>query len=503
MLILPLHKPLNLQTLPWLSLALIAINTAVFFFLQAPAERYQARAMEHYAASNLLEIEWPVYLAMAKPPEESTQLAELDAAAKGNEIPEQFLSQVRIQILQQSATFAKLRASQSVLPKDDPRWDSYIESRRYVDSLWDRGNFTERYAQKFGSFEPFRLLSACFLHADFSHLFGNMLMLFVVALVLERAFNGWQFMALYLLAGIGASLASAYAHRHQLGYGLGASGAIAGLMGALPVVWGLRKIRVFYWIAFYFNYARVPALVLLPLWLGYELVQAHMSESNVDFQAHAGGMVTGAALAWLLMSLAAPNEDFFEEQTQVTLDNGSLSTQPAVLTQNRLQLQAQLDSQLRAGLDALGRAEFAQASNLLSRVAAQRGQDFALQMQACQAAKFAGDTATLLENAKRALLLQPSERSEAERQLVLWRELRQKELHAQLSAAVLSALAARWQQQHWNEAWEALARLGQAADRTSLAPAQWRELLEGMLKDCPEPRQTAQLENLLRRINQS
>lgn len=502
MLILPLHKPLNRQTLPWLSLLLIVINTVIYFLFQVPAQRYQMQAMEHYASANLIEIEWPVYLAMHKPSEEQEQVAVIENFSKTGDIPATFLTQMRLQTLQNSSAFTALRASQAVLAADDPRQSSYTESRRYVDSLWQRGNFTERYAMKFGSFEPYRWLTACFLHGDFSHLFGNMLMLFVVALVLERAFSGGRFLALYLLAGVGASVVSSYAHRHQFGYGLGASGAIAGLMGALPVVWGLRKIRVFYWIAFYFNYARVPALVLLPLWLGYELLQTQISDSNVDFQAHAGGMVTGAVLAWLLMRWAAPDEDFFEDAApRAPAIAGSDRHRPSIASRER-DIQLQLDRQLQAGLNALGRADFAEANQLLSRVATQRRADFALQVQAYQAAKFAGDTATLLENAKRALQLRPTEADEAERQLGLWRELKAKNLHAQLSATVLSELAPRWAEMHWEEAWEALLRLTKAGDRAAIAPTQWRELIRQLLSHCRAPEQKLQLEKLLTRIGE-
>lgn len=504
MLILPLHKPLNLQTLPWLSLVLILINTVVFFFMQVPAQRYQMRAMEHYVASDLLDIEWPVYLAMAKPAEERKQLEELAEASQSEDIPEPVLRQLRMEMLQNSPGFEALRAQQSVLPTGDPRRDSYLESRRYVDSLWDRGNFTERYALKFGTFEPHRLLSACFLHGDFSHLFGNMVMLFVVALVLERAFSGGRFVLLYLLAGIGASVASSYAHRYQFGYGLGASGAIAGLMGALPVVWGLRKIRVFYWIAFYFNYARVPALVLLPLWLGYELLQAQISDSNVDFQAHAGGMVTGALLAWLLVRMAAPKEEFFEDASPRIAEQsiGAHGHSGPGNQRERQQLQALQAQQLQAGMDALGRADFSEASQLLSKVAAQRSSDFELQMQAYRAAKFAGDTTKLLDNAKRALQLPVSEPESLERQLGLWRELRPKGVDAQLPAPLLIALALRWQRTSWNEAWEALVRLSQASDRAVITPTQWRELFSSMLEHCRQPNQRLQLEKMLARIAQ-
>jgi hypothetical protein len=82
--------------------------------------------------------------------------------------------------------------------------------------------------------------------------------------------------------------------------GIGASGAIAGLMGMYSVIYGFRRIRFFYSIGFYFDYVSLPAIVLLPLWIGNELFQLlYYSGSSINYLAHLGGLVSGAALAGL------------------------------------------------------------------------------------------------------------------------------------------------------------------------------------------------------------
>ena len=69
----------------------------------------------------------------------------------------------------------------------------------------------------------------------------------------------------------------------------------------VAVLYGTRQVPVFYWLFVYFNTARIPALLLLPIWLAIEAVQWAVSpESRVAYGAHIGGFLAGAVLAWLL-----------------------------------------------------------------------------------------------------------------------------------------------------------------------------------------------------------
>jgi hypothetical protein len=77
---------------------------------------------------------------------------------------------------------------------------------------------------------------------------------------------------------------------------IGASGAISGLMGMYVAAYGKRPIRFFYWIGVYFNYVRLPALVMLPVWVGKEVFDILFTDSNVAYSAHAGGLLAGAGL---------------------------------------------------------------------------------------------------------------------------------------------------------------------------------------------------------------
>jgi hypothetical protein len=85
--------------------------------------------------------------------------------------------------------------------------------------------------------------------------------------------------------------------------GLGASGAISGLMAMYVVMYRLRRISFFYMLLFYFNHAKWPALVMLPVYMAHEALQQWIGKQGVDYMAHLGGLATGALLMALLMSV--------------------------------------------------------------------------------------------------------------------------------------------------------------------------------------------------------
>ncbi len=168
-------------------------------------------------------------------------------------------------------------------------------------NTWLSKIFTLRHLQRSSKWSPARMLTATFLHGSFDHLLGNMLFLLALGTLLEGAIGSGWFLLLYLLGGFGA---------------------IADLMGAFCVVWGRRKVRVFYWFFVVFNYARGPAILLLPLWLGWELYSLASSDNGtVAFGAHAGGLVSGALLGALLVLLRRTRPAFMEEGDALAVDD--------------------------------------------------------------------------------------------------------------------------------------------------------------------------------------
>lgn len=144
---------------------------------------------------------------------------------------------------------------------------------------------TERYglnpaAVEAGQYE--RLLTAAFLHAGLLHIASNMLALFIVGLPLERAIGPVRFGAVYLTSALGGSLlALALSPANSLG--VGASGAIFGLFGAVAVLH--RRVGA--------DVRGIGTLILLNLVITFAL-------PGISWQAHVGGLVTGAVAGALV-----------------------------------------------------------------------------------------------------------------------------------------------------------------------------------------------------------
>ena len=133
-----------------------------------------------------------------------------------------------------------------------------------------------------------------FMHANFFHLLGNMIFLWLIGCSLEMAGKRAPYLSIYLLTGIFAALFFGMVYRHSTIPLVGASGAISGIIGAYTVLFGLRKVKIFLSLGFYFNYIKVRAISLLPIWIGNELYQLKWGgDSNVAYVAHVGGLLSG------------------------------------------------------------------------------------------------------------------------------------------------------------------------------------------------------------------
>ena len=136
--------------------------------------------------------------------------------------------------------------------------------------------------------------------ADLRHLLGNMIFLWLVGCMLEMGCGRLFCFATYVVTGLFSVLLFWIIYMDSTIPLVGASGAIAGFMGAFTTVYGRTKIKVFYSLGFYFNYIKFPAIVLFPIWIGNEFFQLFtVEQSNVAYVAHIGGLISGALLGYL------------------------------------------------------------------------------------------------------------------------------------------------------------------------------------------------------------
>lgn len=141
------------------------------------------------------------------------------------------------------------------------------------------------------------LLTSMFMHGSWGHLVGNLLFLWVFGNNVEDSMGHSRYLLFYLLAGLGAAAAQTFAHPDGALPMVGASGAIAGVMGAYIVLYPTSRIHT--WI-FPIFFVRIPAFLLLGYWIfvqvqfGLTTLEAGPAQTGgVAFWAHIGGFATG------------------------------------------------------------------------------------------------------------------------------------------------------------------------------------------------------------------
>lgn len=147
------------------------------------------------------------------------------------------------------------------------------------------------------------VLTSMFLHGGWFHLIGNMIFLWIFGNNIEDALGHVRYVILYFCCGVAAALVQAASSPASHVPMVGASGAIAGVLGAYLLYFPRANVHVFVWIVIFFRILNVPAYILLGLWFLMELVSGLLrapGTPGVAFWAHVGGFVCGAVLAVVL-----------------------------------------------------------------------------------------------------------------------------------------------------------------------------------------------------------
>ncbi len=149
------------------------------------------------------------------------------------------------------------------------------------------------------------LLTAMFLHGGWLHLLGNMLFLWVFADNVEDLIGPFRFLILYLAAGAAGNLAHALANPDSPVPAIGASGAVAGVLGAYLLNFPRARILALVPLGIFLTTAEVPAIFFLLVWFGVQLLNGVATlgvpaATGVAWWAHIGGFVAGALLVVLL-----------------------------------------------------------------------------------------------------------------------------------------------------------------------------------------------------------
>jgi membrane associated rhomboid family serine protease len=141
---------------------------------------------------------------------------------------------------------------------------------------------------------PWTLLSAMFMHGGWLHVIGNMWFLWIFGDNVEDAMGRARFLGFYLLCGLAAALAQVIVTPFSDAPMVGASGAIAGVLGAYLLLYPRARVRFLWILIIFVTFVNIPAWALLGLWFVSQFFVP--MESGVAWMAHVGGFLAGLAL---------------------------------------------------------------------------------------------------------------------------------------------------------------------------------------------------------------
>lgn len=191
---------------------------------------------------------------------------------------------------------------------DDPLHKELRAAKNDRDAVLRR-DLTQRFGYRPADGFSITLLTSMFLHGGWLHLIGNMLFLWLCGMNIEDRWGPAVFGSFYVLAGLAATFAYAMVHRGSHVPCVGASGAIAGAMGAFLVGYHQARLKVLYWVWWRFQLKPgvffVRALFAMPIWFLGQVVDAMVEASSkgqggVGYSAHVGGFVFGLGCALAL-----------------------------------------------------------------------------------------------------------------------------------------------------------------------------------------------------------
>jgi membrane associated rhomboid family serine protease len=170
--------------------------------------------------------------------------------------------------------------------------DAFIETWAFVPSRF--------LANPAGDF--LTIFTSMFMHGGWLHIGGNMLYLWIFGDNIEDRFGHLRYLVFYLLCGIAATIAQL---AFSLGSGipnLGASGAIAGVLGAYILLFPQRRVNVMLG----YSVTQMPALIVIGLWFVLQLfsgigsIASSADTGGIAYMAHIGGFIAGVVLAFIL-----------------------------------------------------------------------------------------------------------------------------------------------------------------------------------------------------------
>ncbi len=311
MLIIPLTDKISWRNPPIVTIILVLMNCFVFFVFQLQDNPRYIKSEEFYFTSGLAEIEITKYVEYNDPSGSNKSLYNAEGELNEKEAIAQYRK------MNTDNEFLTKLCNDEIITPDDPQYSQWRALRDDYD--YQRSKITTlNYGFIPIDHKPVTFITHMFMHGGFGHLLGNMIFLWFAGVMLEMG-GGRKFYSIsYILVGLGAVTAFWLIYPQSPIPLVGASGAIAGLMGAFTVLYCKRKVKIFFTTGFFFSYLEVRAIFLLPIWVGLEFYQLfYGGMSNVAYVAHIGGYVSGALIGFFnLTVLKSFNAEVLEPEPE-------------------------------------------------------------------------------------------------------------------------------------------------------------------------------------------
>jgi membrane associated rhomboid family serine protease len=331
------HEQTTVRRLPWVTFTLMGLCVLVFVATNIVGSGDDA---EYEAYERLYEVF--EYLGEHPYLELTPRSEELLHELLPDEDYDLFISQIEAMrefSEEQAPSERRIRSEQKEL---DHRVERVFEALATV-----RDNPLYRWGLVPADMQLVSLVSYQFLHGGWMHLIGNLLFLFLAGPFIEDVWGRPLFAGFYVLAGIVSGLMFALHYPDLEGPLIGASGAVAGLMGAFLIRYWNTRIKFFYWFFIFFRGTfMAPAWLMLPLWFARELFFAQAWDvispgtggGGVAHWAHVWGFVLGLAAAGALKYYRVEERYIHESiESKITLvDNTAVERALEASSQGRV-----------------------------------------------------------------------------------------------------------------------------------------------------------------------
>ncbi|MFO8062577.1 MAG: rhomboid family intramembrane serine protease [bacterium] len=320
-MIIPIGNTGNLRRAPFITIGLIVICILVYMLIRPSIARHDRIFMEERAEYVNLVVEWLIA-------EEEYSYEDMINN------PDKLSNEIKSPTVDKSSEY----------------YDDIHRAREAMEEARSMHIFHTLGVSR-NNMNPVRFISSIFTHASMPHLLGNLWFLLLLGANVEDTYGRFNFLVFFILSGIVSSVIFIISQQDPSNPLIGASGAIAGVMGVFMIRHFTTKIKFFY---FFFPVRplmgtfRVMAGIVLPLWFLQQIMNAlNESNSQVAFMAHIGGFIFGVGSA-LIIEHFNIEERFIKPQ---------IEEQTNLLGTTRLQ---------QEGIDAYYRGDFDTASDLLA-----------------------------------------------------------------------------------------------------------------------------------------